>query len=193
MNADLRDRACRPLVVCLPSDDGSFRAATTTVLAAHADISPFELEMTLRIVYPRAIVRRRDLSAEPVETWYAYRDGSFAPPSHENWADSPGVAWARFDPQTGQILAANDELAALFRPADGRMVGHFAREFIPPGADAISAAQLQAIGGTPETRSVGLARRGDGEAFVVEFVARPIDDAIEAWYRAVAVAGSLTR
>ncbi len=178
-----------PLVVCVPTTDRAFRAAVAAVLDELAEATPAELERGVRVVYPRARIRTRDLTGEPIETWYAYRDGSYGPVIATAWIDQPGVAWARFDPGTGAIRAANDEMIGLFRPSDGVLVGHFAHEFIPPGAEAISARQLRAVGEAAETASIGLARRGDGESFVVEFVARPVAGGIEAWYRAVEAVG----
>lgn len=42
---------------------------------------PDDLEAGLRDVYPRAVVRSRDLSGEAVDIWYVYRDGTWVPPT----------------------------------------------------------------------------------------------------------------
>jgi len=177
--------------VCIPSDDGHFRASVEAVLDEDPTISTADLEAGVRRVSPDVQVRRRDLGPISIETWYAYRDGSFTPPGSTSWATEPGVAWAQFDGQTAEVIDANEALISLFRPADGRMVGHFAREFVPAGAEAISARAVEVIRGVPETRSIGLAVRGDQTPILVEFVARPAaDGTIEAWYRPVSVAGA---
>jgi hypothetical protein len=179
-------RPVAPVVVCIPSSDAAFHAAVAAVLDRATADRPDALQRGVRIIYPSALVRRRDLSAEQAEIWYAYRDGSFAPPAAESWADQPGVAWARFHRQTGEILAANGEMADLFA-GGGDIVGRFAREFIPEGADEISNRQLRAVAEAGETRSAGLGRRSDGSQVLVEFVARPVGDDVEAWYREVAI------
>jgi hypothetical protein len=38
------------------------------------------LEAALRLTYPNARVRRRELSGEAVEIWYVYREGHWIPP-----------------------------------------------------------------------------------------------------------------
>jgi hypothetical protein len=176
------------LITCVPTTDVAFTGAAKSLLAATPAISAMDLQAGLRLVYPGAVVRRRDISGEAGETWYAYRDGSFVPSADQSWADEPGTAWARFDPITAEILAENDALVELFAPVGGSLVGHFAREFIPEGADGISAAQLKAVQEVAESGSVGLARRGNGSLFFVEFVARPFPGGVEAWYREVATA-----
>lgn len=189
--ATLVDRrpARRNSVVCLPTSDVAFRAAVEAVLDAASDLSPTDLERGLAAVYPNTKVRRRELSSEMTETWYAYRDGSFAPPADRSWADGPGTAWARFEPLTGEILDTNAEAIALFVPVDGVLVGRFASDFVPQGTEGISEQQLQAIREVTESQSAGLARRGDGTLFLVEFVARSRDHAVEAWYRELSIAG----
>jgi hypothetical protein len=67
----------RPALVCIPSSDGGFAAlAQLRLIEAY---NPADLEDLLRPIYPMAVVRRRELSAESVETWYVYRDGVFTP------------------------------------------------------------------------------------------------------------------
>ena len=41
---------------------------------------PPALEDLLRLVYPKARLHRRELAAEPDDTWYVYRDGTFDRP-----------------------------------------------------------------------------------------------------------------
>lgn len=64
----------RPIVVANPPTDRAFRSMIDRFLATE-DGLPEELEHVLRGRYPEAVVRRRELAAERVEVWYAYRDG----------------------------------------------------------------------------------------------------------------------
>lgn len=57
-----------------PDDDEEF-ASTAWSLMANGAVTPPVLQAALRNAYPRAVVRRRELSGEPVEVWYVYRDG----------------------------------------------------------------------------------------------------------------------
>lgn len=69
-----------PSLVLNPSTDEDFvnRAQSLAVAAT----SPEALQQALRAYYPRAVVRRRDLSLEH-ESWYVYREGHWVPP--EGW------------------------------------------------------------------------------------------------------------
>jgi hypothetical protein len=63
----------RLTLVTNPADDQGFAdEAERLVVQAR---SPDELERLLRASYPAVIVRRRELSGEPTQTWYVYRDG----------------------------------------------------------------------------------------------------------------------
>jgi len=48
-------------------------------LTAEIVTQPGDLEAGLRSEFPNAIVRRRELSSEPTEVWYVYRDGRWTP------------------------------------------------------------------------------------------------------------------
>jgi hypothetical protein len=61
------------LLTVNPADDPTFRAEVER--CATLTPVPEILEALLRERYPRAIVRQRAISDEPVSTWYVYRDG----------------------------------------------------------------------------------------------------------------------
>jgi hypothetical protein len=63
-----------PVLILNPRADERFTERAHEALARGA-ASPMQLQAALREVYPRAIVRARDLSGEPVVVWYVYRDG----------------------------------------------------------------------------------------------------------------------
>jgi hypothetical protein len=176
-----------PAVVCIPSSDPAFRAAVLAVLERHEHLSPRQLETEVARVYPAVSVRRRDLAAEPAETWYAYRDGTFLPHHASTaWTDDDGTAWALIDPATGVILDANLELAALL--AADTLVGRLVTEFVAPGTEDVSHHQRRAAQQSGEFRSLGLARRDDGLEILLEYVARVTESGIHAWYREIALA-----
>ena len=68
----------RPTLVLNPPDDRDFEAFVSSVVGTAAGSA--QLERGLRLRYPRAIVRPRDLSGERVEIWYVYRDGHWVRP-----------------------------------------------------------------------------------------------------------------
>lgn len=69
----------RPVLVVNPRSDTAFvDLAEATVEDA---MTPAQLEERLRGSFPRASVRARALSAEPMVVWYVYRDGQWISPS----------------------------------------------------------------------------------------------------------------
>jgi hypothetical protein len=72
--------AARPLLIVNPRSDAEFSDLAHQLAADGAD-SPAILERELRAHYPRAVVRERNLSNEPITTWYVYREGTWEPTS----------------------------------------------------------------------------------------------------------------
>ena len=70
----------RPRLFCLPSSDGLFKTLVLKIAGSLMLQSPRELEDALRPVYPGVSVHLRELSGEPIPTWYVYRERTF--PAH---------------------------------------------------------------------------------------------------------------
>jgi hypothetical protein len=64
-------------LLCFPSSDGVFPSVVEKVLRSMSVVTPPRLEEELRARYPSVSVHRRELSGEPTETWYVYRERSF--------------------------------------------------------------------------------------------------------------------
>ena len=64
-----------------PDSDTDFVACVDRV--GVRAMSPLHLQRHLRLIYPSAVVHRRELSGELVEIWYVYRDGSWTDPRPE--------------------------------------------------------------------------------------------------------------
>ena len=62
-----------PILLTNPAVDVAFRDAA--VAALQEGLSAADLQAILRRVYPRAIVRPRELAGERAVVWYVYRDG----------------------------------------------------------------------------------------------------------------------
>ncbi len=64
----------RPMLMINPMTDQEFRRMTTQVVAdADGDIASAQRQ--LRLDYPRAVIRARDISGESIVVWYVYREG----------------------------------------------------------------------------------------------------------------------
>ena len=74
--------AVRPTIVRNPPDDRAFEEQINTLLDDAAD-DPAVLQQRLRKLYPRAVVRPRELAGEPLTVWYVYRDGRWVPRERE--------------------------------------------------------------------------------------------------------------
>ena len=61
------------LLVVNPDDDRDFAAAASEAAAGTQD--PTTMEIQLRVRYPAAVVRPRQLSGEARPVYYVYRDG----------------------------------------------------------------------------------------------------------------------
>ena len=68
----------RPILILNPRSDAQFVALVSELMADLID-QPSALQEGLRARFPEAIVRRRELSSEPAEVWYVYRDGRWTP------------------------------------------------------------------------------------------------------------------
>src|SRR5689334_22112214 len=78
-----------PRILTIPSSDRAFRRQVDR-LAATGPTTPDELEDRLRRLFPRAVVRFREISGEPA-AWYVYRDGSWRPDLIGPWWQAPGL------------------------------------------------------------------------------------------------------
>ena len=70
-----------PILIINPRSDEVF-VDRVQMLANSADV-PDELQERLRIEYPSAVVRARDLEGERRPVWYVYREGRWVPPGHK--------------------------------------------------------------------------------------------------------------
>lgn len=67
-------------LLCFPSSDRVFPTVVEEVVRSMAVVTRPRLEDELRARYPDVSVHLRELSGEPTETWYVYRERSF--PAH---------------------------------------------------------------------------------------------------------------
>lgn len=84
--SQMRRPRLTPTVVINPADDSEFASHVRAVLPT-AGWSPDGLQRMLSRHYPRVAVHRRELSSEPIEVWYVYRDGHWTPPTDARRSD----------------------------------------------------------------------------------------------------------
>lgn len=76
----------RPTLVLNPADDDEFRSAAMHLVES-GFVEPMLLQDCLRLRWPRAVVRPRELAGERAQVWYVYRDG--------HWVHPDGLIGAR--------------------------------------------------------------------------------------------------
>jgi hypothetical protein len=76
----------RPTLVVNPVTDRSFAAFAEQQLDEDAGTTA-ELQVRLRVRYPRSAVHARALAGERITVWYVYRDGHWTDP--RNGGDAP--------------------------------------------------------------------------------------------------------
>ena len=128
--------------------------------------TPEELERRLRLVFPRVVVRARNLSGEG-PAWYVYRDGGWRSSMKGEWwtdASLPRVV-ATAD---GWLAEANATAAGLLGIDPADVTGHHFTDFVVPGTleDALSLFEL--IGAGSELTATVLLRPTTGDAIAVD-------------------------
>ncbi len=119
-------------ITTIPSSDRAFRELVVQAIGSVS--APERLEARLRGLFPRVVVRERDISGEP-PGWYVYRDGAWRPPNEAPWWIAPDLPRVVLSAE-GWLLEANP-LALSLLGLGSRDVG--ARHF----TDLIAAGTLQ--------------------------------------------------
>ncbi len=69
----------RPILILNPRSDAQFVALVSELMADAARTNHRTCRRACAPEFPDAVVRRRELSSEPTEVWYVYRDGRWTP------------------------------------------------------------------------------------------------------------------
>jgi len=172
-----------PRLLTFPSDDIGFRVVVDWLMTGRQDESIARFERRLRRWSPSAVVRRRELSSEPEETWYVYRDGDAAARRDDAWTTEPQTASARWS-LDGHLVWANDAWMAsrteLWESLQGRHVTEF---LLPEHHGAVQAFQ-DAVNAGARIHTVGMSLL-EGRTATIELLAVREDDVIRTWVRPV--------
>lgn len=79
----------RPTLVLNPPDDDAFTSLAEGLVEG-GQRNPGRFQDDLRVTYPAAIVRPRELAGESVDVWYVYRDGHWVHPGTPMVGINPG-------------------------------------------------------------------------------------------------------
>jgi PAS domain-containing protein len=129
-----------PRILTIPSSDLAFVRQVEHLRAGRAGgagradgpaSTPAELEARLRRLFPRAVVRPRDIVGEP-DAWYVYRDGTWRPDLVGEWWDAPGLPRVVVSRDGWIVEATPTALGLLGIEATELGARHFT-DFVAPG------------------------------------------------------------
>lgn len=156
----------RPTLITVPSTDSAFRRQVEAVSRQSATLRPEQLELRLRRLFPRVLVRERALWGEP-PAWYVYRDGRWMPENQGEWWTEPDL------PRV--VVSVDGWLEEINRPARG-VLGlpldanepRFFTDFVAPGALEDSQRLLGIIAAGNELNATVLLRSTGGEVIGID-------------------------
>ena len=177
---DPRVNALRDLrVQTIPSSDAAFRKQVERILGGSPPADPEELEARLRRLFPRAVVRRRDISGEPT-AWYVYRDGGWRPSMTGAWWDAPGLPRVVVS-RDGWIEEANALAQALFGTGPGEE-RHFT-DFVVPGTLDDSLSMFGIVDEGHDLTATVVLQSTAGDVLAIDVHARRDGDSVVAVFR----------
>lgn len=170
-----------PAIVTIPSTDPAFRAHVDHLRRRHDLDTPEALNSRLRRLYPRAVVRARDLANEsPV--WYVYRDGSWQPEAVQTWWLEPRVP--RFELTVdGWIVAANPAARGLLGIPESEELERYYSDFVAPGTLDDASALFEIVAAGSDLAATVRIRPTTGDVIAIELRASRDGERVVCWMR----------
>ncbi len=168
-------------LITIPASDAAFREHVTRLQAMAAAAAPHELERRLRSLFPRAVVRARELSNEP-PTWYVYRDGGWSSSLTGPWWEQPGLPRITVS-GTGWLVSASATARSILGIHSDELPERHFTDFIVPGTLNDSLALLQVVGEGRDLTATVLLSSAAGDVIAVDMHATRNGDEIEAIVR----------
>jgi PAS domain-containing protein len=171
----------RPTILTIPSSDPAFRAQVDALVSRDQPAAPEALERRLRRLFPRAVVRERDIAGEPT-AWYVYRDGGWRSDMTGAWWEAPGLPRIEVS-RDGWFVDANVTAADLLGASVEELRTRHFTDFVRPGSldDAMSMFAIVA-NGDPLTATVAI-RPSTGDSIAVDLHAWLEDDRLHGLLR----------
>jgi len=119
-------------VQTIPSSDRAFAEHVSRVMRREGLTDPDVLQDRLIRLFPRVVVRSRDISGER-PAWYVYRDGRWSPPDAAPWWTAPNVARLTAD-RGGWLVDADPGARSLLGLGDLVADPRHYTDLIAPGA-----------------------------------------------------------
>jgi PAS domain-containing protein len=161
-------------VIMIPSTDTAFRRYVDGLRGSAFMRSPEALEARLRRVFPRAAVRRRDISGEPA-AWYVYRDGGWRPSMIGPWWEQPGLPRVEIS-REGWIHEANATARDLLGIAESDLGTRHFTDFVAPGGLEDATALFGIVDQGNDLTATALLRPTSGDIIAIDVHAWREDD-----------------
>ena len=153
-------------VITIPSSDQAFQRQVEGIRAREHLATPDALETRLRRAFPRAVVRRRDISGEPT-AWYVYRDGSWRPSMSGSWWEEPGLPRIEISPD-GWLEAGSPSALGLLGIEPGELGTRHFTDFVAPGGLEDAVALFGIVGEGHDLTATALLRPTSGDVIAID-------------------------
>jgi hypothetical protein len=150
----------------IPSTDAAFRRYVARLRTVASLRSPEALEARLRRVFPRVVVRRREISGEPA-AWYVYRDGGWRPSMTGSWWEQPGLPRVEISPEGWVDRASATALGLLGITESDLGTRHFT-DFVAPGGLEDSMALFGIVSEGHDLTATALLRPTSGDVIAID-------------------------
>lgn len=171
----------RPQILTIPSTDAAFRRQVERISDEEPHQVPEELQARLRRLFPRALVRSRDISGEP-NAWYVYRDGGWRQDLAGFWWQEPGLPRVVAS-RDGWVLEANPTALSLLGIERSELGTRHFTDFVAPGSLDDALALFDIVGGGNELNATVLLRPTSGDVLSVDIHAAGEADSLVAMFR----------
>lgn len=168
-------------VITIPTNDSAFARITDRLVGAAITRSPVELEQRLRRLFPRAVVRSRDISGE-APAWYVYRDGGWRSSLAGPWWEAPDLPRIVIN-RDGWYAEVNATGLGLLEIDGGDVTTRHFTDFVAPGTLSDSQALFDIVSQGNELTATVLLRPSSGHVLAVDLHAWREGDAVVAVLR----------
>ncbi len=171
----------RVSLVTIPTDDRAFAAICERLLEDREPKGATALQARLRSVFPRAVVRARELTGvQPA--LYVYRDGSWSSELHGLWWDTPDLPRLAVSAE-GWLIEGNATALGLLGVDPGDVGSRHFTDFVAPGTLADIQTILDVIEKGNDLTATVLLRPSSGYVIAVDMHAWRQEDRIVAVLR----------
>lgn len=153
-------------LITIPTTDGAFREHVIRLSRAIEFASPVAFERRLRSLFPRAVVREREIANEP-PAWYVYRDGSWSSSLTGPWWNEPGLPRIAVSTD-GWIVESSPSARSLLGIAADDASDHHFTDFVAPGTLEDSLALFRVVEQGHELTATVVLRPVSAEVLAVD-------------------------